>query len=292
MLDAFAGSGAAAIEALSRGAPGALLIESDARAAAVARANLAQAGVDGRARVVQRDAIAGPARGRGDPRRSRGTLRRRPPRPAVRAVRPARREPDLGRRCTPRLARRRRLCRRQALLARSASGGRRLAPAGPRTALRRDRAERVSSRDRAGGERQPMSVAIYPGSFDPVTLGHLDVIRRSCAVFERLVVGVLENKRKSPTIGATSPCRPHPRGGRGRARRRGRSRRGHDLRGADRRVRAHGRGRLHRPRAARGQRLRERAPDGPPEPQARARGRHRLPHDRPRARLRQLEPRP
>jgi len=48
-----------------------------------------------------------------------------------------------------------------------------------------------------------MSVAIYPGSFDPVTLGHLDVIRRSCAVFERLVVGVLENKRKSPTIAAT-----------------------------------------------------------------------------------------
>ena len=57
MLDAFAGSGSAAIEALSRGAPGALLIESDARAAAVARANLAQAGVDDRARVVQRDAI-------------------------------------------------------------------------------------------------------------------------------------------------------------------------------------------------------------------------------------------
>ena len=49
-----------------------------------------------------------------------------------------------------------------------------------------------------------MSVAIYPGSFDPVTLGHLDVIRRSCAVFERLVVGVLENTRKSPSIAATS----------------------------------------------------------------------------------------
>src|SRR5687767_12926673 len=57
MLDAFAGSGAAAIEALSRGAPGALLIESDAKASAVARANLAQAGLDGRARILQRDAI-------------------------------------------------------------------------------------------------------------------------------------------------------------------------------------------------------------------------------------------
>jgi pantetheine-phosphate adenylyltransferase len=49
-----------------------------------------------------------------------------------------------------------------------------------------------------------MSTGIYPGSFDPVTLGHLDVIRRSCAVFERLVVGVLENTRKSPTIDAAS----------------------------------------------------------------------------------------
>jgi pantetheine-phosphate adenylyltransferase len=47
-----------------------------------------------------------------------------------------------------------------------------------------------------------MSVAIYPGSFDPVTLGHLDVIRRSCAVFDRLVVGVLANTRKAPSIDA------------------------------------------------------------------------------------------
>jgi pantetheine-phosphate adenylyltransferase len=49
-----------------------------------------------------------------------------------------------------------------------------------------------------------MKVAIYPGSFDPVTLGHLDVIRRSCAVFDRLVVGVLENARKSPSIAAAT----------------------------------------------------------------------------------------
>jgi len=49
-----------------------------------------------------------------------------------------------------------------------------------------------------------MSVAIYPGSFDPVTLGHLDVIRRASAVFGRLVVGVLENTRKSPILGAAT----------------------------------------------------------------------------------------
>jgi 16S rRNA (guanine(966)-N(2))-methyltransferase RsmD len=58
MLDAFAGSGAAAIEALSRGAPRALLVEADPRAAAVARSNLALAGVASRAVLVQRDALA------------------------------------------------------------------------------------------------------------------------------------------------------------------------------------------------------------------------------------------
>jgi pantetheine-phosphate adenylyltransferase len=49
-----------------------------------------------------------------------------------------------------------------------------------------------------------MSAAIYPGSFDPVTLGHLDVIRRASAVFDRLVVGVLENTRKSPILDAAT----------------------------------------------------------------------------------------
>jgi pantetheine-phosphate adenylyltransferase len=41
-----------------------------------------------------------------------------------------------------------------------------------------------------------MSQAIYPGTFDPVTLGHLDVIRRAAGLFDRLVVGVGENPEK------------------------------------------------------------------------------------------------
>lgn len=44
------------------------------------------------------------------------------------------------------------------------------------------------------------SVAVYPGSFDPITNGHLDVIRRAAGMFDRLVVGVLENPRKQPLI--------------------------------------------------------------------------------------------
>ena len=40
--------------------------------------------------------------------------------------------------------------------------------------------------------------AIYPGSFDPVTYGHLDVIRRSARLVDELIIGVLNNKAKSP----------------------------------------------------------------------------------------------
>jgi pantetheine-phosphate adenylyltransferase len=45
-----------------------------------------------------------------------------------------------------------------------------------------------------------MTTALYPGSFDPVTLGHLDVIERAATVFERVIVAVLVNPRKSPLL--------------------------------------------------------------------------------------------
>lgn len=41
-----------------------------------------------------------------------------------------------------------------------------------------------------------MKRIIYPGSFDPVTFGHLDIIKRSAKVFEEVIVGVLTNKNK------------------------------------------------------------------------------------------------
>ena len=40
--------------------------------------------------------------------------------------------------------------------------------------------------------------AIYPGSFDPVTYGHYDIICRSCKIVDELIVGVLNNKAKTP----------------------------------------------------------------------------------------------
>ena len=43
-----------------------------------------------------------------------------------------------------------------------------------------------------------MKSAVYPGSFDPVTLGHLDIIRRASQMFDTVIVSVLDNKAKTP----------------------------------------------------------------------------------------------
>ena len=43
-----------------------------------------------------------------------------------------------------------------------------------------------------------MAIAVYPGSFDPVTLGHLDIIERSAHMMDHLSVGVLQNNSKTP----------------------------------------------------------------------------------------------
>ena len=43
-----------------------------------------------------------------------------------------------------------------------------------------------------------MKSAIYPGTFDPMTYGHLDIIKRAANIFDELIVGVLDNKEKTP----------------------------------------------------------------------------------------------
>lgn len=64
----------------------------------------------------------------------------------------------------------------------------------PKTVFpRRGRAECSGTK----GETQ-MSRAIYPGSFDPVTLGHLDIIERAARVLDELIIGVLVNNAKTP----------------------------------------------------------------------------------------------
>ena len=48
-----------------------------------------------------------------------------------------------------------------------------------------------------------MKIAIYPGSFDPITSGHLNIIRRAAAIFDRLIVCVMVNSAKNPMFTQT-----------------------------------------------------------------------------------------
>ena len=43
-----------------------------------------------------------------------------------------------------------------------------------------------------------MATAVYPGSFDPVTLGHFDIIERTAQIMEHVIIGVLRNNAKTP----------------------------------------------------------------------------------------------
>lgn len=60
-----------------------------------------------------------------------------------------------------------------------------------------------------------MRIGLYPGTFDPVTLGHTDIIRRACSLVDRLVIGIAINRDKSPLFSldervamVEAECRP------------------------------------------------------------------------------------
>lgn len=48
--------------------------------------------------------------------------------------------------------------------------------------------------------RDSVSIAVCPGSFDPITLGHIDIIERSATLFDRVIVGVATNSGKFPLL--------------------------------------------------------------------------------------------
>lgn len=52
-----------------------------------------------------------------------------------------------------------------------------------------------------------MKIGIYPGSFDPVTFGHLDIIERGAKIFDKLIVGVLTNNAKTPLFSSEERVR-------------------------------------------------------------------------------------
>ena len=43
-----------------------------------------------------------------------------------------------------------------------------------------------------------MKTAIYPGSFDPITFGHIDIVERAATLFDKVILGVAESKSKNP----------------------------------------------------------------------------------------------
>ena len=51
-----------------------------------------------------------------------------------------------------------------------------------------------------------MVKAVYPGSFDPVTCGHVDIIRRAARVVDELIIGVLVNSEKNPMFSMEERC--------------------------------------------------------------------------------------
>ena len=53
-----------------------------------------------------------------------------------------------------------------------------------------------------------MKVAIYPGSFDPITLGHMDIIDRGCGLFDKIVVAVAQSEGKRPLFSLDERVRP------------------------------------------------------------------------------------
>jgi pantetheine-phosphate adenylyltransferase len=52
-----------------------------------------------------------------------------------------------------------------------------------------------------------MKIAVYPGTFDPITLGHLDIIRRGAHLVDKLVIGVTTNPSKEPMFGVAERLR-------------------------------------------------------------------------------------
>jgi len=52
-----------------------------------------------------------------------------------------------------------------------------------------------------------MKTAVYPGSFDPVTKGHLDIIERASAIFDKVIVVAMVNAKKTPAFSLEERCR-------------------------------------------------------------------------------------
>jgi pantetheine-phosphate adenylyltransferase len=191
VLDLYAGTGALGIEALSRGIERATFVEKNARAVRVIRENLGRAGFAEQGEIVRGDVMEVLDR----------LVLRRQKFYLIFADPPYRIPPkEVGD-----------VLERLALLL--APGGRVVLESGGPSVPSTESLKGVSRR--YGGtvvtffERfeSKMNVAVCPGSFDPVTVGHLDIIERAAALFDHVVVAVGKNLRKNPGLPAEERAR-------------------------------------------------------------------------------------
>ena len=176
VLDLFAGTGQLGIEALSRGAASAVFIDRRADAVRLVKDNLELCGLSDRASVRCGDAMSYLRSGEKfdliflDPPYAAGLLG-----PALEEI--ARFD----------------ICREHGIIVAESALETALPALAPPYTLRQDQADGVPSRRKRGND---MKTAIYPGSFDPITLGHLDVIRRAAVCFDQVCVCVMANCEK------------------------------------------------------------------------------------------------
>jgi len=204
-LDLFAGAGAVGLEALSRGAREVVLVETSERAAKIIRENAAALGHADRATVLCAKAAA-VVRGLAasgakfdvvfldPPYRDRAVLERT----LAEVARPdGILAPDAivvaehdARAPSP-----------QAVGVLSKQRSRRFSEA-VLTFFSAAAATQPTSKGAPMSEKRAVAIAVYPGSFDPVTNGHLDVIERAAELFQEVVVAVAVNSSKAPLFTA------------------------------------------------------------------------------------------
>ena len=187
VLDLYAGTGALGIEALSRGCEKATFVEKNAKVARVIRENLTRVQLADYGEVLRGDVMEATGRFVAEGRRYDLIFADPPYRMPLREIRGV-------------------LKRLMALLA---PDGRVVFESGDPLATETIKNLKGVSR-RYGGtvvtffERTEttMNLAIYPGSFDPVTVGHLDIIQRASELYDHVVVAVGANLNKKPRLSA------------------------------------------------------------------------------------------
>ena len=193
VLDLYAGTGALGIEALSRGFDGATFVEKNGQAVRAVRENLARAGLSGRGEVLRGDVSEVLERLVTEERQFHLIFADPPYRIPPREIAGV-------------------LERLSALLA---PGGRVVVESGDPPPVLTAESLKGASR-RYGGtvvtffersEEHTMKLAVCPGSFDPVTVGHLDVIRRAAQIYDHVVVAVGKNVKKGPRLTAEERAR-------------------------------------------------------------------------------------